>query len=121
MERQSFVDWMKALGMLLIVAGHIVGDPYNIYNSVSQPVYTKQLGVAFFIFITGWGLANETRDGLRVVFNRIFPVYLIGFVFAVLLSLIFFVIGHDINESNYLPFIGGINVILNYCTIFTIL
>jgi hypothetical protein len=113
LERQSFVDWMKAVGMLLIVTGHIVGDPHNMFNSVTQPIYTKQLGVAFFVFVMGWSLANDTRDGLRVVYNRIFPVYFYGFVFAVLLSSIYFIVGHDINESNYLPFFGGINVLFN--------
>lgn len=102
------------MGMLLIVTGHVFGDPYSIFNSVSQPVYTKQLGVAFFVFITGWSLANDNRDGLRVVFNRIFPIYFYGFLFAVLLSSVFFIVGHDINESNYLPFIGGVNVFFNY-------
>lgn len=114
MKHQSFVDWMKALGMLLIVVGHIFGGTDYIFNTVSQPVYTKQLGVAFFVFITGWSLANETRHGLEVIYNKIFPVYFYGFSFAVLLSTIYFFIGHDINESNYLPFIGGINVFLNY-------
>jgi len=114
MEHQSFVDWMKALGMLLIVTGHIYGDPYHIFNSVSLPVYTKQLGVAFFVFITGWSLANDARPGRKVVFNRIFPIYFYGITSALFLSAIFFVNGMDINESNYLPFFGGINVFFNY-------
>jgi len=114
LKHQSFVDWMKAVGMLLIVTGHVFGDPYHIFNSISQPIYTKQLGVAFFVFITGWSLANETRGGFRVVFNRIFPVYFYGIFFAVLLSTIYFSIGADINESNYMPFFGGINVFFNY-------
>jgi len=104
---------MKALGMLLIVTGHVYGDPFHIFNSVSQPIYTKQLGVAFFVFITGGSLANDTRGGFRVVFNRIFPVYFYGILFALLLSSIYFIVGHDINESNYLPFFAGINVFFN--------
>lgn len=104
---------MKALGMLLIVTGHLIGDPFNIFNSVSQPIYTKQLGVAFFVFITGWSLANEKRQGFKVVYNRVFPVYFYGFLFALLLSSIFFMLGRDINESNYLPFILGANVLMN--------
>ena len=114
MTHQSFVDWMKALGMLLIVVGHVYGDPLHIFNSVSQPIYTKQLGVAFFVFITGWSLANETRDGFRVVFNRLFSVYFYGLLFAVLLSGFYFITEHDLNESNYLPFIAGVNVFFNY-------
>jgi hypothetical protein len=113
MERQGFIDWMKAIGMLAIVIGHIVGSPYELFNLVSQPVYTKQLGVCFFIFIMGWSLANEHKSTFKVVFDRVFPVYFYGFFFALLLSSIFiFTIG-DINESNYLPFFLGINVFFN--------
>jgi hypothetical protein len=104
---------MKAVGMLLILIGHIIGDPENIYNLLAQPTFTKQIGVAFFVFITGWGLANETRDSLRVVFNRLFPFYFYGVVFALIISLLFLVFKGDINESNYLPFILGVNVLFN--------
>lgn len=114
MERQGFIDWLKATGMFAIVVGHIVGSPYNIFNLVSQPVYTKQLGVCFFIFIIGWSLANEQRNSFKVVFNRVFPVYFYGIFFALLLSSIYIFTINDINESNYLPFIFGINVFFNY-------
>jgi hypothetical protein len=113
-SHQNFIDWMKAAGMFLIVFGHVVGDPFNIYNQITQPVYTKQLGVAFFVFITGWSLANDNRSGIRVVFNRIFPVYFYGVLFSLLLSFIFFFTKHDINESNYLPLIFGVNVLFNF-------
>jgi hypothetical protein len=105
---------MKAVGMLLIMIGHIIGDPQNIYNLLALPTYTKQIGVAFFVFITGWGLANETRDSLRVVFNRLFPFYFYGVVFAVIISLLFLVIKNDTNPSNYLPFFLGVNVLFDY-------
>jgi len=113
MKHQGFIDWMKASGMLLIVIGHIIGSPYHIFNMVTQPIYTKQLGVCFFIFIMGWGLANENRAGLRVVFNRLFPIYFYGIIFAIILSGIYFFTINDINESNYLPFFLGINVFFN--------
>lgn len=113
MERQSFINWLKASGMLAIVIGHVVGSPYDLFNLVSQPVYTKQLGVCFFIFIMGWSLANEQRTSFKVVFNRVFPVYFYGIFFAVLLSSIYIFTKNDINESNYLPFFLGINVFLN--------
>ena len=114
LQRQSFIDWLKAVGMLLIVIGHIVGSPYNLFNLLSQPVYTKQLGVCFFIFIMGWSLANEHRHTFKVVFNRVFPVYFYGILFALLISSIFIFTINDINESNYLPFFLGINVLLNH-------
>ena len=49
-------------GKLLIVFGHVIGDPQNPYNLVTQPAYTKQVGVALFVFITGWGLANNKQS-----------------------------------------------------------
>ena len=113
MDRQSFIDWLKAVGMLAIVIGHIVGGPYDLFNLVRQPVYTKQLGVCFFIFIMGWSLANEQRTSFKIVFNRVFPVYFYGISFALILSCIYFFTIDDINESNYMPFFLGINVFFN--------
>jgi fucose 4-O-acetylase-like acetyltransferase len=114
MARQSFIDWLKAIGMLAIVIGHVVGSPYEVFNLVSQPVYTKQLGVCFFIFIMGWSLAHEHSTSFKVVFKRVFPVYFYGLVFALILSGIYFITINDINESNYLPFFLGINVFFNH-------
>ena len=88
-KHQNFIDLMKAAGMLLIIFGHVVGDPNNLYNQIAQPVHTKQIGVAFFIFITGWGLANNTRHPLKAVFNRIFPFYFYGILFAIFISILF--------------------------------
>jgi len=113
MKHQGFIDWMKASGMLLIIIGHIIGSPHHIFNLITQPIYTKQLGVCFFIFIMGWGLANEHRYRFKVVFNRLFPIYFYGLIFAIILSCVYFVTINDINESNYLPFFLGINVFFN--------
>jgi hypothetical protein len=112
MERPHihFVDWMKSLGMFLIVFGHAAGD--SIVH-LTPPIYPKQLGVAFFIFVIGWGLARESRDRFQVVYNRLFPVFLLGLGFAMVMSTVAFVAQRDLNESNYLPFFLGINVLLN--------
>ena len=114
LKHQNFIDLMKAVGMFLIIYGHIVGDPANLYNQLTQPIHTKQIGVAFFVFITGWGLANNVRPPLRAVFNRIFPFYLYGISFALFLSVLFFFIKDDTNPSNYMPFVLGVNVFFNY-------
>lgn len=113
-KHQNFIDLMKAVGMFLIIYGHIVGDPFNIYNMLTQPTHTKQIGVAFFIFLTGWGLANDSRPPLRVVFNRIFPFYFYGIVFAIFLSVLFIFVKNDTNPTNYMPFFLGINVFFDY-------
>lgn len=113
-KHQDFIDLMKAAGMFLIIYGHIIGDPSNLYNQLTQPVHTKQIGVAFFVFVTGWGLANNTRPALRTVFNRIFPFYFYGILFALFLSVLFYFIKDDTNPSNYMPFVLGVNVFFNY-------
>jgi hypothetical protein len=113
-KHQNFIDLMKAVGMFLIIYGHIVGDPSNLYNQLTQPVHTKQIGVAFFVFLTGWGLANNVRPPLRTVFNRIFPFYFYGILCALFLSILFFFLKNDINLSNYMPFVLGVNVLFNY-------
>lgn len=112
MERQHihFADWMKSLGMFLIVFGHAAGDSIM---HLTPPIYGKQLGVAFFIFVMGWGLARESRDRFQVVYNRLFPVFLLGLGFALVMSAVVFATQRDLNESNYLPFFLGINVLLN--------
>lgn len=109
-----FIDWLKAIGMLLILLGHVFGSPDILYNQISAPIYTKQLGVAFFVFITGWSLANDTRTPIRIAFNRLFPVYFFGVGFALLISIMALVNQTDPNESNYLPFIFGLSVFQNH-------
>jgi hypothetical protein len=106
-----FIDWMKSLGMFLIVYGHVAGDSIM---HLTPPIYAKQLGVAFFIFVIGWGLARESRHRVQVVYNRLFPVLLLGLGFAVVMSVLVFIMQGDLNESNYLPFFLGVNVLLDY-------
>ena len=108
--RIHFIDWMKTLGMFLIVFGHVAGDSIA---HLTPPIYAKQLGVAFFIFTIGWGLARESRNRFQVVYNRLFPVFLLGLGFAMVMSAVVFVTQGGLNKSNYLPFFLGINVLLD--------
>ncbi|MEE4382499.1 MAG: acyltransferase [Pseudomonadales bacterium] len=108
--RIHFIDWMKASGMFLIVYGHTSG--HALFNP-TLPVNLKQIGVVFFVLATGYLLADEKRPWPRVLFNRLFELFLFGVGFSLLLSVInFFRIG-DINESNYLPFALGLNVLFD--------
>lgn len=101
---------MKCVGMLLIVWGHSGG--LNILDRASTFHY-KQLGVAFFVFVMGFTLAGEARPALRVLYNRLFEVYLFGGLFAIVMSVIaWFTIG-DLQESNYLPLAFGVNVVFD--------
>ncbi len=108
--RLSFIDWMKAIGMLLIVYGHSAAGTHYF---ITDPIYVKQLGVAFFVFVMGFTLARESRPASFVIFSRVFPVFLYGFFFAVLMSVIGLWIRRDPAESNYLPLLLGINVGFN--------
>jgi hypothetical protein len=93
--------------MFLIVLGHYFGEPFNHFT---QPILFKQLGVAFFVFVMGWGLARESRPHWQVVYNRLFPMYFWGISIAVLLSIVFFVFQDRLLLSNYFPFVAGLNV-----------
>lgn len=104
-----FVDWMKFAGIVLIVAGHVAARPIN---HLTAPVYPKQLGVAFFLFVLGFALANERRPRGRIVFGRLFDMYLYALPLALLISALA-PIRHTLNASNYLPFVLGANVLVN--------
>lgn len=110
-NRVDFIDWLKAVGMFLIVFGHYFGEPFSQFT---QPIYFKQLGVAFFVFVMGWGLARETRHPWLVVYNRLFPMYFWGVAIAVFISVIFMLTKGHPAISNYLPFMAGINVLSNF-------
>lgn len=106
----GFVDWMKAIGLFLIVYGHVAIGPVNFFF---PPIYPKQFGVACFIFVLGYVLANERRSAWAVVFSRLFPLFVYGLAGAVLISLVRLVTVGDLNESNYLPLLGGANVLFD--------
>src|SRR5262245_54403761 len=112
MARRSFdfIDWMKAIGMTLIVVGHVAG---SLVNGLTPPIYPKQLGVAFFLFAMGFSLARDSRPRWSVVGNRLFEVYLFGLAAAVTLTAIGYATNGALNTSNYLPLFGGANVVFN--------
>ena len=102
MARQylPFVDWLKTFGLALIVYGHVAMRTSPL---VVPPIYQKQLGVAFFVFAMGFTLARERRSHWRVAYNRVFEVWMMGLLFALLMSAIGLKFWGDANESNYLP------------------
>jgi hypothetical protein len=105
-----FVDWMKCVGMFLIVMGHVASRPTN---HLLPPIYAKQLGVAFFMFVMGYSLARETKPIRRILFDRLFEIYLFGGAFAVLLSIIMYATRGTLQLSNYMPLVLGVNVLVN--------
>jgi peptidoglycan/LPS O-acetylase OafA/YrhL len=105
------IDWLKAIGITLIVFGHLA---HAAIAGLVPPIYPKQFGVAMFLYASAYGLARERRASWRAVTNRLFEMFLFGVGIAALLSGIGYALEGDIRESNYLPFIGGINVALDY-------
>ena len=108
-ERLAFIDWMKAVGMFLIVFGHVVGGTVNL---VTPPIYHKQLGVTLFMFVTGYTLARETRPTWRVVLNRLFEIMLVTGLCAVVSTIVSLAAGGRGQLSNYLPLLLGANLLL---------
>jgi len=96
--------------MLLILYGHLAGwAPL----AALPPIYSKQLGVAFFLFASGYSLSHETRARGHVVFNRLFEMFLFGLALAMFVSMVSVAAGGRPNLSNYLPFAAGANVVFN--------
>ena len=105
------IDWLKAIGITLIVFGHVA---HGAIAGLVPPIYPKQFGVAMFLYATAYGLARERRASWRAIANRLFEMFLFGLVIAAVLSAIGYALDGDIRESNYLPFAGGVNVALDY-------
>jgi hypothetical protein len=109
-NRVDFVDWLKAIGMFLIVFGHFFGDPYN---QLTQPIYPKQLGVVLFVFVMGWGLGSAHGNVWNEAYKRVFPMFFWGGLVAAVISIISLIITKDLRLSNYSPFVFGVNVAFN--------
>jgi fucose 4-O-acetylase-like acetyltransferase len=109
-EYLPFIDWLKTVGLALIVFGHVA---HRAYLWWTPPFYAKQLGVAFFVFVTGYTLATERKPGLQVVINRWFEVFVYGLGFAVLMNAIDIGLFNDPRPSDFLPLAGGLNVVFN--------
>jgi peptidoglycan/LPS O-acetylase OafA/YrhL len=101
---------MKAAGVSVVVYGHVA---HASTIALTPPIYIKQLGVVLFLFATGFTLARERRDTPEVLFNRLFPVYLFGVALAMAITAIGLLTGTGLALSNYLPFLGGANIIFN--------
>jgi hypothetical protein len=107
----DWIDWMKASGMLLILVGHLSAR-WN--NGMAPPIFPKQLGVAFFLFATGFTLARETRPIGTVLFKRLSEVFLYGLSLAVLIAIKGLIVDGDAHAFNFLPFALGVNVLFDH-------
>ena len=110
-EYVPFIDWLKCLGMLIIVYGHVAGwAPL----ATLPPIMSKQFGVALFMFTIGYALVRETRSPWRVAFNRLFEIYLFGLGLALILSVATYITIGRLQISNYAPLLGGANVVFDF-------
>src|SRR5919197_6005318 len=105
-----FVDWMKAIGLILIVYGHVA---HASAVWIAPPIYLKQFGVAFFVFASGFTLARESRPVWQVVYQRLFEVCLFGIACASIISITGALSGQGLHLSNYTPFVLGANVLID--------
>lgn len=103
----SFVDWLKAVGLGLIVLDHVA---HFMLPWRTPPFHPKQLGVVLFVFVIGYTLAREQRPGLRVVIARWLPIWVWGLLFALLMTGVGLLWLRDGNPSDYLPLAFGLNV-----------
>jgi peptidoglycan/LPS O-acetylase OafA/YrhL len=108
---QPSLDWMKAIGIAVIVYGHVA---HATTVPLTPPVYLKQFGVTLFVFVTGFTLARERRPGAAVVLARLFPIYLYGCLLAAIVAIAGASTGAGLELSNVLPFLGGVNVLLDH-------
>jgi hypothetical protein len=101
---------MKSIGMALIVYGHVA---HATTVALTPPIYLKQLGVTLFLFSTGFTLAREHRPVAQVLFNRLFQIWLFGLSLAGLITAAGAATRSGLALSNFLPFLGGANVVFN--------
>jgi len=110
-QQQPCLDWMKAIGIAVIVYGHVA---HATTVPLTPPVYLKQFGVTLFVFVTGFTLARERRAPRAVVFARLFPIYFYGCLLAAVVTVLGGASGEGLALSNVLPFLGGVNVLLDH-------
>jgi hypothetical protein len=101
---------MKAVGMMLIVFGHVAAWAPG---ATIPPINSKQLGVAFFVFITAFTLSRDRRPTAEVVVRRLFEFYLLALAVALAISAAGLATLGNAQESNYLPLVGGANLLFD--------
>jgi len=88
--------------MTVIVYGHVTRAV-----PLTPPIYPKQLGVAFFLFASGFTLARDRRPVVQAVFKRLFQTWLFAFVLAAALAAGGAMSGSGLALSNFLPLVGA--------------
>lgn len=109
--RQSNLEWLRILAMLLIVTHHFAvhGGKEFLEHFTTNYVWTEfiasggKVGVNLFILITGYFCANKSPKKSNIIF-----LWLNTFFYSALLYLIFLFFGKDFNVSecirSFMPF-----------------
>ena len=72
----------------------------------TPPFYPKQVGVAMFVFATGFTLSRERRPTAEALVNRFFEIMVVCLAAALMMSAVTLGLIGDAAESNYLPLVG---------------
>jgi len=94
--------------MTVIVYGHVTRAV-----PLTPPIYPKQLGVALFLFASGFTLARERRPAAEALLKRLAQLWVYAFVFAAAVTAVGAVNGSGLALSNYLPLAAGANVVFD--------
>lgn len=104
-SNRKWIDNLKIIGIFIIVLGHY---GFYIKGFIKPDVFAK-FGVGSFFLILGYNLYRSSKTGLELIFSRLFKLFFVGLLAAILQSSLQFYKDGNIVESNYLPFILGIN------------
>ncbi len=108
-DDMPFIDWLKAIGISVIVYGHVAGSTIN---HLTAPIEAKQIGVACFLFVVGYTLSRERRAPLEVVVRRLFVLFVVGIALAIVISALSYGLTGRAQLGNFLPFVLGANVLI---------
>lgn len=79
-KRLNWIDWMKAIGMYLIVLGHLTAIGYE---------YIYVFSVPLFFLISGFLCHKETNAKIfwkKLVYNLMIPMIILGIAMFVMVS-----------------------------------
>jgi len=108
MKRTNYRQWidiLKFLSISIVVVGHCGLDLKDYF----RPRSLEALGVAPFFFLLGFNLKISRRPKLNMAVSRLYSLYLWGIIAGLLQSSLNFYLTGNFVESNFLPFMFGIN------------
>lgn len=102
---RDWIDVLKFFSILLVVIGHSGLD----LKEYLRPTSLEALGVGPFFLILGYNLSRSKRCKRDILIFRLFDLYFWGILAAILQATLNWYIRGNFSESNFLPFMLGIN------------